>query len=182
MNISQSKPQFDEVLEHFKQELKQVRTGRATPAIVDHVVVDAYGSRTPLRELASISVSDARTIVIQPWDASIVKAVEKGVQEARIGANAVVDGNILRISMPQLTEESRKELAKGVSERLEDAKQALRHVRDAVRESLLGAEKEKKITEDDRYRGQKDLDTMTAEYQTKLVSLAEEKVKEIMTI
>lgn len=182
MNVSQHKPQFDSVVDHLKQELRQVRTGRASPALVDHVVVEAYGVHTPLRELASISASDARTLVIQPWDAGIVKAVEKGIQEARIGANAVVDGVILRIAIPPLTEESRRELSKTISERLEDAKQSLRHVRDDIREELLRGEKEKKITEDDRYRGQKDLDEMAGDYQTRLTLLAEEKVNEIMTI
>lgn len=180
--IEQSKKEFESVIDHLKQQMKSVRTGRATPALVDHVMVEAYGVKTPLRELAAISTPDARTLIIQPWDANVIKDVEKGIQEARLNVSPVVEGKIIRLSIPSLTEESRGEIAKQVSEQLEDAKQMLRRVRDGVRETILGAEKERKITEDDRFRGQKDLDTFTQDYQKKLATIAEDKVKEVMTL
>lgn len=180
--IEQSKKEFETVVEHLKQQMKSVRTGRATPALVDHVMVEAYGVQTPLRELAAISTPDARTLVIQPWDANVIKDIEKGIQDARLNITPVVEGKIIRLSIPSLTEESRAEIAKQVSGQLEDAKQMLRRVRDDVREKLLGAEKTKAITEDDRFRGQKDLDSCTQDYQKKLVFIAEEKAREVMTL
>lgn len=180
--MDRAKNQYAEIIEHFKNDLRAVRTGRVSPALLDHCMIEAYGVKTPLRELASISTLDARTLAIQPWDKNIVKDIEKGIIEARVGGNPVVDGATVRLSIPQLTEESRRELGKIVSGKLEEERQSQRRVRDTIREQLVSDETAKNITEDDRYRMQKDLDTLTHEYQGKLIALAEEKVTEIMTI
>ncbi len=180
--IENAKQLSVEIIEHFKNDLRSVHTGRVSPALLDHCMIEAYGVKTPLRELASISALDARTLAIQPWDKNIMKDIEKGIIEARVGGNPVVDGSTVRLSIPQLTEESRRELGKIVSGKLEEEKQSLRRVRDAIREQLVLDETKKNITEDDRYRAQKDLDTLTQDYQGRLVALADEKVTEIMTI
>ena len=173
---------FDEVIEFLKLELKTLRTGRATPALVENIQVEAYGARTPIVGLASISTPDARTIVIDPWDKNLLKDIEHGIQEAKIGLNPVVQGKVIRISMPALTEEGRKELAKIMSDKLEQAKIGIRGVRENAKTEIIRKEKEKEIPEDDKYRMLERLEKMVADYNDKIKTVGEEKEKDIMTI
>jgi ribosome recycling factor len=180
--ISAHNGEFQDTLDFLKLDLSSLRTGRATPAIVENVMVEAYGARTALIGLASITAPDSRTIVIEPWDKGILKDIEKGIQEAKLGLNPVVQGKLVRISLPSLTEESRKELIKVMGEKLEAARIAVRGVRDAVKTEILQAEKDKEMSEDDKYRSLEQLDKVVAGWNEKIKKIGEDKEKEIMTI
>ncbi|MFA6603707.1 MAG: ribosome recycling factor [Patescibacteria group bacterium] len=173
---------FEEVIEFLHLELKTLRTGRATPALVENIQVEAYGARTPIVGLASISTPDARTIVIDPWDKNLLKDIERGIQEAKTGLNPVIQGKIIRISMPALTEESRRELAKIMSDKLEQARIGIRGVRENAKAEIIRKEKDKEIPEDDKYRMLEQLEKMVAGFNDKIKSAGEEKEKDIMTI
>ncbi len=173
---------FQDAIEFLKMELGQLRTGRATPALVENVSVEAYGSRTALVGLASISVSDPRTIVVEPWDKNLLKDIERGIQEARLGINPVVQGKLIRISLPVMTEENRKNLIKLMNERLEQARIGVRGVRDKAKAEVVQAEKDKALGEDDKYRLLEQLDKVVAGWNEKIKHIGEEKEKEIMTI
>jgi len=180
--LSQHSSEFQDVVDFLKLDLSSLRTGRATPALVENVMVEAYGTRTTLVGLASITIPDSRTIVVEPWDKGIIKDIEKGIQEAKLGLNPVVQGKVVRISLPQLTEESRKDLIKVMGEKLEQARIAVRGVRDAVKTEVLKAEKDKEISEDDKYRLLEQLDKVAAGWNDKIKKIGEDKEKEIMTI
>lgn len=174
--------EYDKSLEHFKTELKTIRTNRANPEIVEGILVEAYGTKMPLKQMASISVPEARTLIIEPWDKNIVKDIEKAITYASIGLNPANEGNFIRLTMPQMTEENRKEIVKNLKEKLEKARIAIRQVRDKIREEILKAEKNKEITEDDKYMAFTELDNTTAEYNKKAETMADDKEKEVMTI
>lgn len=180
--IGKYKPEFDKVIEHFKNEISSLRTGRATSALVENILVEAYGVKTPLKGLASISVPDPKTLLIEPWDKGILKEIEKAVQLANIGVSLVNEGTKLRLTIPPLTEESRKELVKVLQQKMEKSRISLRSIRDKVRSEIIEAEHNKQITEDDRYRMQEKLDDEIEEYNFKIKEIGEQKEKEIMTI
>ena len=180
--LHQYNSEFQDVLEYLKMDLNSLRTGRATPALVENLPIEAYGARTNLVGLASISIPDARTIVVEPWDKSLLKDIEKGIQEAKIGLNPTVQGKIVRISLPALTEEGRKELIKVMNEKLEHARIGVRGVREKVRADVVQAEKDKDLTEDEKYRLLEQLDKTVAGWNEKIKNVGEDKEKEIMTI
>ncbi|MBI4599053.1 ribosome recycling factor [Candidatus Uhrbacteria bacterium] len=181
-SIHEHKPHFEDVVEHVRVDLSQLRTGRANPALVEDVTVEAYGSPMPLRSMASIAVSDARTLVIEPWDKSLLKAVEKAIHESSLDLNPVVDSKVVRLPMPSMTEESRKNLVKLMKEKLEQGKVALRAVRERVREQILQEEKDKAISEDEKFRLLEELDRMTKEFTARIEEMGEQKEEEIMTL
>lgn len=180
--ISEQKPQYDEAVAHFKNEMKGLRTGRANPAVVENISVLAYGAPMEIKSLASISVPDAKTIVVDPWDKSLMKDVEKAITDARIGVNPVIDGTIIRLSFPAMTEETRKQVVKLLKEKLEESRVTVRKIRETIREAIMKNEKEGKIGEDERFRMTTELDELTKEFTAKLETMATEKEKEIMTI
>jgi len=165
-----------------KDELMTLRVGRANPLMVENILVQAYGSRMPIKQLASITVPEARTILIQPWDKIVTKDIEKAISEANIGLNPVNEGAQIRLTIPPLTEESRKELTKSVGEKMEKSRIVIRQIRDKVRDQVAKKEKGKEITEDDKYDLQKKLDDWIKDYNEKIKDLGEKKEKEIMTI
>jgi ribosome recycling factor len=173
---------FDGAVEHFKKEIGGIRTGRATPALVENVQVNAYGVRTPLRQVASISIAEARVLNIEAWDKTVIKDIERAISEADIGVSTAVDGNIIHVTVPQMTEETRVKYLKLLKEKLEKAKIGLRSVREKVKEEILDAFKNKEIGEDDRYGFAEELDKETAKYTAKLDEQAAIKEKEIKTI
>jgi ribosome recycling factor len=173
---------FQDAIDFLKMELASLRTGRATPALVENVQVEAYGARTPLIGLSSISAPDARTIAIDPWDKSILKNIETAINDAKLGLNPVVQGKLIRISLAPLTEESRRDLIKVMGEKLEGARISVRGVRDAIKQEVVQAEKDKEITEDEKYRALEALDKTTAVWNDKIKAIGEDKEKEIMTI
>lgn len=173
---------FIKAIDFFKKDISSLRTGRANPAMLDNVYVDAYGTKTALVGLASISVPEARSIVITPWDKTIAKDIEKAITAANLGINPVNEGDKIRLVVPQLTEENRKELVKKLSEKMETARIALRQIRDQIKESIETAFKNKAMNEDDKFRFIKELDEEITGQNDALKSIKEKKEEEIMTI
>ena len=182
LNLESSKPEFEKVVAHLKSELSALRGTRATPALVEHVMVEAYGSRQPLKALASIAVVDPKTLTIEPWDKAIMKDLEKAIQVAGIGVNPVNEGKLIRMVLPPLTEESRRELVKIVHGKLEEARGGVRTIREKLRQGVLEAEKKKEFSEDAKFRELEKLDKMVGEYNEQVKKIGESKEKEIMTV
>lgn len=180
--ITQKKPAFDAALDRLAEDLSSLRTGRATPALVEHVKVTAYDSVMELNTIASITAQDAKTLIIQPWDKGLLQAIEKGIRDAALGIAPAVDGAVVRITLPQMTEENRKQLVKLMKEKLEEAKGALRRIREETREAAIKIEKEKKIGEDEKFKILEELDRMTKEYTQKIEDTGKKKEAEIMTV
>ena len=170
------------IIDFFKKDISSLRTGRANPGILDGVLVEAYGAKTPLAGLASISVPEARSIVITPWDKSIIKDVERAVVTADLGLNPVNEGDKIRLVVPQLNEENRKELVKKLNEKMENSRVALRQTRDEIKELIEVAFKNKATSEDDKFRFFKELDEEIARKNDELKKIKDKKEEEIMTI
>lgn len=181
-SLDSHKPDFEKTVEHLKGELAALRTGRATPALIEHIMVDAYGSPMPMKGVASITVPDARTLAVEPWDKGVLTAIEKAIREAGLGLNPVSDGKVLRLPMPALNEQSRKDMIKVMGGKLEDARIVLRRKREEVKETIMSAEKNKQITEDERFRAIEKLDSMVKEYNERIKKMGEDKEKEIMSV
>lgn len=180
--IDTHKSDLDKTVEFFKKDISSLRTGRANPALVENIMVEAYGMTQQLKAVASITIPDAQTIRVEPWDKSIVKDVEKAILEANIGVNPVVQGEMIRVSIPALTEETRKNLVKMLHEKLESVRVSVRNVRDGVKQEVVNLEKNKEISEDDKYKMLEELDKVCAGYNEKIKNIGDEKEKEIMTI
>jgi len=166
----------------LKDDLSRLRAGRANPAILDKVTVDYYGVPTPINQLGSISVPEARTIVIQPWDAKILKDIEKAIQKSDIGINPNNDGKVIRLIFPVLTEERRKELTKTVKKYGEEAKIAIRSIRRDAIERFKNEKKKGEITEDDLKDAEEDVQKLTDKFITNIDKIVEQKEKEIMEV
>ncbi len=182
IDLKSRRGDFEKHVDFFTQEMKTLRTGRANAALVEHITVDSYGTPTPLQHTASISVTDAKTIVISPWDKSLLKEIEKAIVNANIGVNPVNDGAVIRVIMPNLTEENRKALVKTLHQKMEQSRVAIRGLRDEIKDAIQKAEKAKEITEDDRYALVKELDDLTREYSSRIDELGAAKEKDIMTV
>lgn len=180
--VQNRKEDFDKAIDHVKKDISGLRTGRATPTLVEDIVVEAYGTRQPLKAVASISVTDARTLSIEPWDKGLLKAVETGLQNSQIGINPVNDGRVIRLPMPALTQERREELVKILHQKLEQGRIALRQMRETVKSEIDNAEKAKTIGEDEKFKAQKKLEDLVKDYNDRIRVLGEEKEKEINTI
>jgi len=181
-SLEQHRPSLDGIIQHLKQELSTLRVGQALPALVENISVLAYGAESPLKQLASITTSDSRTLVVQPWDKSTLRDVEKALFQANLGLTPVVDGQLIRLTMPPLTEDRRKEMVKLVNQKLEQSKQSLRKVRDDLRDKVTAAEKAKELSEDDKFRLLKDIDKLATQIASSLQTQVDEKAKQIMTI
>lgn len=173
---------MDKTLNVYNEDLKRIRAGRANPAILDKVTVDYYGTATPIPQVGNVSVPEARTIIIQPWDASILTAIEKAIQTSDIGINPNNDGKVIRLNFPPLTEDRRKEIVKEVKKRAEDAKVALRSIRRDAIENYKAKKKASEITEDDLKGIEKDIQTITDNYVKEVDALTAAKEKEIMEV
>ena len=180
--IEDHKPDFEKSLAILEGDLATLRVGRANPMMVENIKVDAYGAPTPIKQMASVTVPEARTLVSQPWDKNLVPEVEKAIIQADIGINPVNEGAQIRVTIQPLTEESRKELTKSIGEKMEKTRIAIRHIRDKVKDAIGKAEKAKEITEDDKYDLQKKLDELVRTYNEKIKDTGNKKEKEIMTI
>ncbi|MDE7364442.1 MAG: ribosome recycling factor [Ruminococcus sp.] len=180
--INNAKEKMTKSLANLDKEFGAIRAGRANPAILDKVQVDYYGSPTPVAQLASISVSEARILVIQPWDKSCLKLIEKAIQASDIGINPTNDGSVLRLTFPQLTEERRKELCKSVKKIGEDAKVAIRSIRRDTMDKLKAMKKNSEITEDDLKDCEKKVQDLTDKYCADADKTVTAKEKEIMTV
>ena len=166
----------------FSQELSTIRTGRATPALVEHIRVDYHGVSTPVNQIASISIPEAKMIVIQPWDRSSIRNIEKAILMSDLGLNPTSDSNVIRIIIPELTEERRKELIKAVHKRLEETKITLRNIRRDGIESFRQAEKDKEISQDQCARGSEQLQKLIDSFIERANKIAQDKEKEMMEI
>jgi ribosome recycling factor len=182
MSQAEHQQELDKAIEFLKGELGSIRTGRANPNILEKVTVEVYGSRMPILQIGSISVPEPRSIVIEPWDKSIIKDLERSLREANLGLGVVNEGTLIRLTIPLMTEENRKELVKILGQRLEQSKQSLRKIRDRIREAIMAEEKDKKISEDEKFKQLKKIDELVGESNEKIKKMGEEKEKEIMTI
>lgn len=180
--IDDHNAEFQHAIDHLKRELASIRTGRANTALVEGLLVEAYGTKQELKNLASIAVSDPRTLRIEPWDASVVEAISKAIQESDIGINPTVDGKVIRLTMPQLTEDTRRDLAKVIGKKVEEARISVRNVRDQVRREIERMEKGKEITEDDRYALQEALDKRVGDFNKEIESLGKAKENVISSV
>ncbi len=176
----EAEEKMKKTLEILSQEFLRIRTGRANPALLDGIKVDYYGTQVPLKQIASIGVPEPRTLVIQAWDKNVVPEIEKAIYKADLGLTPAVDGNIIRINLPPLTEERRRELVKLVSKLAEDSRVAIRNIRRDAIEKLKKMEKDKEISEDEMHMGQKKIQELTDNYIKKIDEILSKKEKEIM--
>lgn len=179
---SSSKPKMEAVIEDFKRKLSNVRTGRATVGILDSVMVDYYGTPTPLSQMASVAVPEPQLLTVQPWDATQLGAVEKAIVAANLGMNPSNDGKVIRLSVPALTEERRKQFAKQIHEIAEEHRVAVRNVRHSSNDALKKMLKDKEVSEDDEKRGLEEVQKLTNTYISKVDELAKNKEQEIMSV
>lgn len=177
-----TKEKMGKTLKVLESEYGAIRAGRANPQILDRVTVDYYGTPTPVNQLASVSVSEARVLTIQPWDKSVLKPIEKAIQVSDIGINPMNDGVVIRLTFPPLTEDRRKELGKEVQKIGENAKVAIRSIRRDAIEKLKAMKKNSEITEDDQKDGEKKIQKITDDFIADVEKMAQAKEKEIMAI
>lgn len=182
MNINDFKGDFEKAVEFLKNDISGLRTGRATSAIVEDIMVEAYGTRQALKSVASINVPDPKTVNVDPWDKGLLAAVEKAIRDSGLGINPVNTGSQIRLFMPELTTERRQELIKVLHQKLEGARISVRKIREDVKEVVKMAEDNKEIGEDEKYRLQEELDKMVGEYNEKIKEVGEKKEAEINAI
>jgi len=169
-------------IETFKANLAKIRTGRASPGILEHIIVDYYGNPTPISQVANLGLADARTINVTPWEKNMVAVVEKAIRDSDLGLNPATQGAVIRVPMPPLTEERRKELTKVVKSEGEETKIAIRNLRRDANEHLKRLVKDKEISEDEERRAQDEIQKLTDRYVADVDKLVLEKDKEIMTV
>lgn len=180
--LREAEGRMSKTLDALAKEILTIRTGRASPALVDHLPVDAYGNQMPLNQLASITVPEARLIVIQPWDRSIISAIEKAIQKSEIGLNPSNDGQLIRIPIPPLNEERRREYVKLVKRYAESAHVAVRNIRRDELERIRSMEKEKKISADESRRAADQLQRVADRFIARVDDMAQRKEAEIMEV
>lgn len=179
--LNETKPEFEKTLQFLKEELARLRTGRASPALVEDLKVECYGGVYRLKEVAAISVPDAKSIVIQPWDKAITQDVMRAITSANIGLNPVPDQDIIRLHLPSLTEDYRKELLKFSVQKMEEARQVMRRFREEAWTKVQALAKDGKIREDDKFRAKDELQKLVDEYNGKIEEIGKKKEEEIMT-
>ncbi|MBU1148895.1 ribosome recycling factor [Patescibacteria group bacterium] len=182
MNLEIPKDKFEKTIEFLSSELKQVRTGRAHPSLVENLMVEAYDAKTALMQLASISVPEPRQILIQIWDKTIIKQVEKAIQISDLDISPTVDGDLIRLNIPPLNEERRQKLIKIVGQKLEEAKVSIRNEREEIIKNWRAKEKNGEISEDDLFSNQSELQKAVDQYNDKIKEIGEKKKEEILTI
>ena len=180
--LAQAKSRMGKALEDFRQELAGVRTGRASTALLEHIKVEYYGTPTPLNQVATLGVPEPALLTIQPWDPTLLAAIDKAIRSSDLGLNPVNDGKILRVPIPPLTEERRKELVKHLHKVLENHRTAVRNVRRDCNEELKRLLKDKKISEDEEKRALEDAQKITDEFIGKFEAQATAKEKEILEL
>ncbi len=180
--IKETKPKMEAVIEDFKRKLSNVRTGRANIGILDGVMVDYYGVPTPLSQMASVNVPEAQMLTVQPWDATQIGAIEKAINIANLGLNPSNDGKIIRLQIPALTEERRREMAKQIGDIAEEHRVAVRNVRHSSNDSLKRMLKDKEISEDNERDALDEVQKLTKTYIGKIDELAKNKEQEIMKV
>ena len=180
--INSGSAQMDKTVDALRKEFQKVRTGRASTSLLDDVKVDYYGTPTPINQLATLAVPEPRTITLQPWETKIIAAIEKAIINANLGLTPSNDGRVIRLNLPPLTEERRKDIVKQLRKSGEDAKIAVRNIRRDTIDELKKLEKDKKITEDDLKRAEKEVQDVTNSHVTKIDEILGHKEKEVMEV
>lgn len=179
---NRSREMMEKAVAALKNDFARVRTGRASTGILDHIMVDYYGTPTRLNQLATLSVPESRTITIQPWDASALKAIEKAIQMSDVGLTPSNDGKIIRINVPELTEERRREIVKIIRSMTEECRVSIRHARKEANDQFKKLEKEKQVTEDEHRRLADEIQKLTDEYIKKADEVLKKKEQDVLTV
>jgi ribosome recycling factor len=177
--IEKIKPELEKTIEYLKRETRKLRTGRASPSLVEDIDVDCFGNKMSLKQLAAISVSGPRQITIQPWDDSYIQSIEEAILKSDLGSSPIVDKNIIRISLPELTEDYRKELIRLLSEKKEETRQTIRRWREEAWKEIQEKTEAGEIREDDKFKAKEDLQKLVDSYNRKAEETVEKKEKEI---
>lgn len=180
--IKDSEDRMKKAIEHLTKDLASMRAGRANPGMLDRIMVDYYGEPTPLNQLANITVPEARLLVIQPWDKHSIADIEKAIMKSDLGINPSNDGNVIRLVVPQLTEERRKDLVKVVKKRAEEAKVALRNIRREANDLIKQAEKDKLVSEDEAKKGNDEIQKITDKGVKDIEAILLAKEKDVMEV
>ncbi|MFZ2153852.1 MAG: ribosome recycling factor [Candidatus Moraniibacteriota bacterium] len=180
--IEDKKSDLDGAMEHFKNEMTKIRTGRANPTILEDLMVDYYGVRTPIRQMANINVPEPRTLLIQPWSRDSLASIEAAIKTSDLNLTPNNDGEVIRINIPALNEERRMELVKVLNKKAEEARISIRNVREETWQEIQEAQKSGEIAEDDKFRGKERLQEVINDYNKKVDELREKKEQDIMTV
>jgi ribosome recycling factor len=180
--INKKNSELNKSIEHFEEELGQLRTGRASVAMVDGLMVDYYGTKSPLKQVANITIPEPRTIMVAPWDKDNLVNIEKAIRESQLNLNPNNDGQVIRINIPALNEERRKDLVKVLNQKAEDARISIRNHREDVWDEIQEAEKAGLMGEDDKFAGKDDLQKVVDEYNKKIEEIRAKKEIEIMQV
>lgn len=180
--VQNNQEELNKATEYFKKDISSLRTGRANASVLDNVFVDAYEAKNPLSSVASISVADARCLLIAPWDKSISKNIEKALVEADLGLSIVNEGDKIRATVPMMTEENRRDLVKTLNEKTEKAKVSIRQLRDEIKASIEEAAGAKEFGEDDKFRYIREMEDVIAKKNDEIKEIRDKKEKDIMTI
>ena len=182
VSLGQFEEKMNKSIESLANEYTTIRAGRANPHVLDRISVDYYGQPTNLQSVANISVSEARTLVIQPWEASLIKEIEKAILVSDLGLTRINDGKVIRLTFPELTEERRKDLTKDVKKKGEDAKVAIRNIRRDANDYIKKEQKANEISEDEQKDAEAEVQKLTDQFVKKIDEMVESKSKEIMTV
>lgn len=180
--ISEMKEQMDAAIDAMRREFSGVRTGKATPTLLDTVRVDAYGSKVPLNQVASVNTPEARLIVVQPWDKNLIDDIERGIMTADLGLNPSNDGNLIRVPIPPLSEERRKDMVKLLHKMAEEGKISVRHARQEANKAIKQREQDHEISEDEARRQLDEVQELTDQYIEKIDEMMKKKEEEIMEV
>ncbi|MGW8185168.1 MAG: ribosome recycling factor [Candidatus Moraniibacteriota bacterium] len=180
--IENKRNDLDGAIEHFKTEMSKLRTGRANPSIIEDLLVDYYGVKTPLKQIANINVPEPRTLLIQPWSRDSLANIEAAIKISDLNLSANNDGEVLRINIPPLNEERRLDLVKMLNKKAEEARIAVRNIREDIWQEIQEMEKRGEIAEDDKFRGKERLQETINDYNKKIDELREKKEQDIMTV
>lgn len=180
--INRAKLEFNKIIEYLKTELKTLRVGRATPSLVENIEINAYGQKMPLKQVAAIQVPKPMTIIIKPWDKSVTREIEKAISQSKLNINPIVEGDAIRLNIPPLSEERRKELVKIASERIEECRISIRRQREDTWKEIQNMEQEGEISEDEKFRAKDELQKAVDECNKNIDAIYENKKEEIMKI
>lgn len=181
-SIAEARAQMEKAVEAVRREFASVRTGKATPALLDTVRVDAYGSKLPLNQVGTVSAPEPRLLVVQPWDKGLIGEIEKAIQGAGLGLNPSNDGNVIRIPVPPLTEERRKEMVRVLHKMAEEGRVAVRHARQEANKDIKRRQQEHELSEDEARRQMDEIQKLTDEYVGRIDKLLEAKEREVMEV
>ncbi|MBQ0014220.1 MAG: ribosome recycling factor [Clostridia bacterium] len=180
--IAKTEERMGKAIDSLNHDYAQIRAGRANPGVLDKIQIDYYGVPTPIQQVAAVSIAEARILVIQPWDKSMIQPIEKAIQASDIGINPQNDGNVIRLMFPALTEDRRREIAKDISKRAEEAKVAIRNIRRDGMEDIKKLKKDNTITEDDQKDGEEQIQKITDKKIKEVDEISSAKEKEVMSV